>query len=232
MQLLSLIENSELITKEQYQKLTEIKDQILKSFNTVQVFRTQTEMEISILNDVNFPNPDSKYWQAVREQNVMFTELITLTFEYRRNQINICEIQESLETATGYKKDRLQIDLEEKEFTKLNMQRVSSDRIREILEWQAIKDKLELQLVASDTDVNEHQLISYTQRWIQQYIAMANTGSPAERWNLIGQLDKGLRLCIKNNLLEKVINIFDMTTKEWLTNKLIPEILGSDYNGR
>jgi hypothetical protein len=40
------------------------------AFHHVQMYRTQTEMEISVLSDVHFPTPDSKYWQTVREMNV------------------------------------------------------------------------------------------------------------------------------------------------------------------
>jgi len=54
-------------------------------------------------------------------------------------------------------------------------------------------------------DVNDHQLISYTQRWIQQMIAMGNNGSPPERWNLLGQLDKGIKMSVQKGVIEKVL---------------------------
>ena len=33
-----------------------------------QMFRTQTEMEFSVLNDAKYPTKAAKYWQCVREQ--------------------------------------------------------------------------------------------------------------------------------------------------------------------
>ena len=42
-------------------------------------------------------------------------------------------------------------------------------------------------------DVDNHQLVSYTQRWIRQAIAMGDNGSPAERQNLLGQLESGFK---------------------------------------
>ena len=41
-----------------------------------QMFRTETEMRVSVLNDLKHPTVAAKYWQAVREQNVMFEQLI------------------------------------------------------------------------------------------------------------------------------------------------------------
>jgi hypothetical protein len=46
-------------------------------------------MEVSVLDDVHFPTPDAKYWQSVREQSVHFSELIRLSFDYRRLLVDI-----------------------------------------------------------------------------------------------------------------------------------------------
>ena len=53
------------------------------------MFRTETEMRISVLNDLKHPTPGAKYWQAVREQNVFFEQMIFLSFDYRENDIEI-----------------------------------------------------------------------------------------------------------------------------------------------
>ena len=63
-------------------KLTE---ELKDAWNKRQVFRTETEMRFSVLNDGNFPTPASKYWQCVREQTMMLDNLIGLSFEMRRN---------------------------------------------------------------------------------------------------------------------------------------------------
>ena len=54
-------------------------------------------------------------------------------------------------------------------------------------------------------DVNNHQLISYTTRWINQSIQMGNNGSPSERQNLLGQLRSGILACINRGILNKVL---------------------------
>ena len=50
-----------------FKELTvELKD----TWNKKQIFRTETEMRFSVLNDLRYPTKASKYWQCVREQNV------------------------------------------------------------------------------------------------------------------------------------------------------------------
>ena len=57
-------------------------------------------------------------------------------------------------------------------------------------------------------DVDNHQLISYTQHWIGQSIVMRNNGSPAERQNLLGQLRAGILKCIDLGVLNEVLEKF------------------------
>ena len=212
---LDIIKSSNLISGTDIEKLSAIKPQLLHAYTHSQLFRTRTEMEVSVLNDVKFPTPDSKYWQAIREQSVMFEELFNLSFEYRKNNIEILKLQRQLQNEEDdLERELLQIEIEKKEFLKLNMERIAKERIRELVEWQDIKDGL--QIVCSPDDVNEHQLVSYTQRWINQLIAMGDSGSPPERWNLIGQLDKGIKECRKRGCLDKVYRAFDKNIIQFL----------------
>ena len=54
-----------------------------------QMFRTETEMRFSVLSDNKYPNNASKYWQSVREQNTHFENLMNLSFDYRKNDVEI-----------------------------------------------------------------------------------------------------------------------------------------------
>ena len=47
-----------------------------------QVFRTETEMRFSVLNDAKYGTNAAKYWQSVREQNPHFENLMMLSFDY------------------------------------------------------------------------------------------------------------------------------------------------------
>ena len=44
-------------------------EELRDSWTKKQVFRTETEARISVLQDMKYPNKASKYWQCVREQS-------------------------------------------------------------------------------------------------------------------------------------------------------------------
>jgi len=84
-----------ILSNNQIDILKKMKDNLLVHYETGQVFRSEVEMRFSVLNDTKFPTADAKYWQAVREQNVHFTNLIILGYEYDTEQIkikNICDL--------------------------------------------------------------------------------------------------------------------------------------------
>ena len=67
----------------------EMTGELRDTWTKKQMFRTQTEMEFSVLNDAKYPTNAAKYWQCVREQNVFLENLMSLSFEYRRNEVKI-----------------------------------------------------------------------------------------------------------------------------------------------
>ena len=96
------------------QFLESVKEELNDTWTKRQIFRTETEMRISVLNDVKFPTNAAKYWQAVREQGVMFENLVTLSFEFRRNEIDLERKQRELETITDeLDRAELQVDIDE-----------------------------------------------------------------------------------------------------------------------
>lgn len=214
--LLDTINQSQLLSKEDISGLEKISEELQGTFVKTQIFRTRTEMEISVLNDIKFPTPSSKYWQSMREQNVMFTELVTLSYEYRKNLIEIEILQRDIKREKdNLKEELLQIELERKTFVVRQHERVAKARIRELKNWSEIKEREARQMSNEDLEeVDNHQLIGYTKRWINQSIAMGGRGSPAERQNLLGQLRSGILTCIKNKVLSKVLEGFDPRTQK------------------
>ncbi len=125
-----------------------------------QVFRTETEMRFSVLNDFKYPTKAAKYWQCVREQNVYLENLMTLSFDYRRNDAKIKQLEKKLNKETDeYKKELYQIDLDEKTFAKAQMQLTAKDRMREIKLWSQLKKEND-DGSFDKQDVNTHQLES------------------------------------------------------------------------
>ena len=175
-----------MLVPEDVKFLEGVKEELNDTWNKRQIFRTETEMRISVLNDVKFPTNSSKYWQSVREQGVMFENLVTLSFEYRRNDIELERKHTELENATeDLERADIQVDIDECIYKKSNMEQVAKDRTREIEHWSRLKE--ELNDGTFDTEnVNTHQLESYHQRFQHQ----AQLGVPNDDGgkNLISQL--------------------------------------------
>jgi len=151
-----------------------------------QKFRTETEMVVSVLNDIKHPTPAAKYWQAIREQAVFYSELVSLSFSYRRNEIEIQKVEKQIAAETDELEiGLLQIDLEEKQFGKINMDGTAKDRIRELKLWDKILTTLDDG--SFDTqDVNTHQLESYTKEYEIKAKSVTAATPPGDANNILG----------------------------------------------
>jgi N-acetyl-beta-hexosaminidase len=153
-----------------------------------QMFRTQTEMEFSVLNDAKYPTNAAKYWQCVREQNVFLENLMSLSFDYRRNEVKIKRLEKKVAEETDELKIELaQIDLDEKRYTKASMQLTARDRMREIKLWSAYKTKYD-DGKFDTKDVNTHQLESYHLVMKNKAETLTQGSSQPEVFNVLGQL--------------------------------------------
>ena len=74
----------------------EMTEELRDTWTKKQMFRTETEMQFSVLNDAKYPTKAAKYWQCVREQNVFLENLMSLSFDYRRAEVRIKKLQEKL----------------------------------------------------------------------------------------------------------------------------------------
>ena len=163
-------------------------EELRDTWTKKQVFRTETEMRFSVLNDMKYPTPASKYWQCVREQNVYLENLMTLSFEYRRNEVKIKKLQEKLLTEEdALKKELYQIDIDEKNFSKASMQLTARDRMREIKLWSKLKKEADDGTFDKE-DVNTHQLESYHKIMINRKDTLTPGSSQPEVFNVLGQL--------------------------------------------
>ena len=194
----------------QFKGLTE---ELRDTWTKKQMFRTETEMSFSVLNDAKYPTKAAKYWQCVREQNVFLENLMTLSFEYRRAEVKIKRLQEKLNKEPHpLKKELLQIDIDEKVYNKASMQLVARDRMREIKLWSKFKKKFDDG--SFDTkDVNTHQLHSYHLTMKNKAETLTEGSSQPEVFNVLGQLQSIERIKKENGQLEQ--------TK---TNKLTHEL--------
>ena len=177
--------------------IPELKD----TWKKKQVFRTETEMRFSVLSDNKYPTRAAKYWQCVREQNTHFENLMHLSFDARKNDVEI----EKLRTKIKKEKDKLekqllQIELEEKVYSKASMELVAKHRMREVATWSKLKKEFH-DGSFDDRDVNTHQAQSYKIRLEHQKATLTPGSSQPEVFNVLGQLDTLNRVMKDGELL-------------------------------
>ena len=177
-----------------------------------QVFRTETEMRMSVLQDMKYPTKAAKYWQCVREQNVFLENLMSLSFDCRRSEAKVKWLEKKIETEEDeYKLEKYKIDLDEARYGLANMQLVARDRMREIKLWSTLKK--EFDDGTFDTKyVKRHQLESYHQIMKNKAQTLTSGSSQPEVFNVLGQL----------NTIERVKKSGEMiyNKKEQLTHDL------------
>lgn len=185
---------SEILDTGDFKSLVDLKDELKDTWHKKQVFRTETEMRMSVLQDAKYPTKAAKYWQCVREQNVFFENLMSLSFEYRKNEVEIKKLKKKITQETDLlEKELLEIELEEKLYGRANTELVAKDRMREINQWSQLKK--EYDDGSFDTkNVNTHQAESYKMMLTNKVKTLTPGSSQPEVFNAVGQLQTLERL--------------------------------------
>ena len=173
-------------------KLAGLVDELQETYSKRQIWRTQTEMMFSVLDDSKFTTPAAKYWQCVREQSVFYQELVQLTLDYRRNNIAILEIEEKLQGDDLNKFERMNLEVEYDSaiWARDGLQLAAKDRMRELDLWSQIKTALVEGNPEFDTeDVNTHQAESYLKRMENRKDTLTSGSQGAEVINVLGPLN-------------------------------------------
>ena len=190
----------------------EMTEELRDTWTKKQMFRTETEMQFSVLNDAKYPTKAAKYWQCVREQNVFLENLMSLSFDCRRSEAKVKWLEKKIETEQDeYKLEKYKIDLDEARYGLANMQLVARDRMREIKLWSTLKKEFD-DGTFDTQDVNRHQLESYHQIMKNKAQTLSSGSSQPEIFNVLGQL----------NTIERVKKSGEMiyNKKEQLTHDL------------
>jgi len=154
-----------------------------------QMFRTETEMRFSVLSDNKYGTNAAKYWQSVREQNTHFENLMRLSFEYRKNDVEIEKLQREIKKEKDPLEQELkQIELEENLYSRAGMELTAKARMREISTWSKLKKEFH-DGTFDDRDVNTHQAESYTHQLEQKKLTLTPGSSQPEVFNVLGQLE-------------------------------------------
>ena len=201
-----------ILDDDQFKQFKELTAELKDTWHKKQVFRTETEMRVSVLDDGRYPNKAAKYWQCVREQNVFLENLMGLSFDYRKNDIEIKKTHLKIEKEKDeLEKELLKIELDQKIYGKANMELTAKDRMREITLWSNLKKEFD-DGTFDTKDVNTHQLDSYHLIMKNKAETLTPGSSQPEVFNVLGQLQT----------IERVKKSGEMiyNKKEQLTNDL------------
>ena len=169
-----------------------------------QMFRTETEMRFSVLSDNKYGTKAAKYWQSVREQNTHFENLMQLSFDYRKNDVEIEKLEHKIidPNEDKFEKKLAKIELEEKLYGRANIELVAKARMREISTWSKLKKEFH-DGTFDDKDVNTHQAESYMHQLEQKKLTLTPGSSQPEVFNVLGQLETLKRIRKSGELLPK-----------------------------
>ena len=187
------------LDKSDLQSFKKLIPELKDTWTKKQVYRTETEMRVSVLNDFKRPTKASKYWQCVREQSSYFENLMALSFEYRDNDVDIEELEEQIKTEKNkYEKKRKQINLERKLWLRANMELTGKDRMRELNLWSKLKKELN-DGSFDDRNVNTHQFVALKKDLEHRVNTLNSASSQPEVFNARGQLETAKRLEKENS---------------------------------
>ena len=178
-----------ILDKEDVKDFKKLIPELQDTWMKKQMFRTETEMRFSVLSDNKYPTKAAKYWQSVREQNTHFENLVHLSFDARKNEVEIEKLQRDIKKEKDpIDKKMKQIELEEKLYGKAQMELVAKHRMREVATWSKLKKEFD-DGNFDKADVNKHQAHSYMLRLQHQKNTITPGTSQPEVFNVLGQID-------------------------------------------
>ena len=200
------IRDVSILEKDDMTSISKLTKELQRVFEVRQIWRTETEIRYSVLDDVNYPDSASKYWQCIREQNVFWENLVSLSCNYQKSQgeLDLLEIEYD-EIKGNNKKSNAQRKIKDAEIKQMqiglmNMRLQGHDRVREIKIWEQIKNELTAKEDFDINDVNKHQIKSYAKRWEQKMNLGAKSNNSAMFINSMTSLET-----MKKDLEEKKI---------------------------
>ena len=190
-----------LLDKSQASEFKKMVPELQDTWAKKQMFRTETEMRFSVLADNKYGKNAAKYCQSLREQHTHFENLMNLSFDYRKNDVEIKKLEREIKQEKDpLEKEMKQIDLEQKFYARANMELVAKARMREISTWSKLKKEFH-DGSFDDQDVNSHQAESYMHQLEQKKATLTPGSSQPEVFNVLGQLETLKRVRQSGELL-------------------------------
>jgi len=150
----------------------ELCEEVYKFFRTIPQGMTAFQIRNFALGDLEYPTPDSKYWQAKLFLYVRLQNIFSMHYDYRKRKARIrifkAKIEECLDKINGiskeYEKEMLnakaetyKIEIEENEYALMNITKTVNDIILEMKTFLNIMEELEPQLEFSKDNKEEQE---------------------------------------------------------------------------
>jgi len=247
---LSILKKTELVTNDDFEFLQEHSEEFQKRFESRGIFRSKTEMEASVLNDATHPTADSKYWQAIGEQNVQITELINLVYEAKKIhadhnllEAKIEELEYKLKSAQSFhakkieaKIEKKRIELEQSKFNIIQSEKTAKDRMREIRHWEGIIENLIPQLEFGTENFEAHHAKRYFLRYKNKVDNqhLAKSEDRLQNVNLLEGFAKSLQPQLESSAAENYKSLeeageSDPIAKKFFDHKVKKILIGAPH---
>ena len=110
--------------------IVELRAELTDTWTKKQIYRTEVEMQASVLNDFKFPTNASKYWQCIREMDTMFGALMSESFKLRLNKIETLKLERDLDKCDDeLDKMEIQVKLDMKLYSRANLEQQAKDQV-------------------------------------------------------------------------------------------------------
>ena len=86
---LDKIKSSSVLDNEDISSMLKMDKSMQHVFEKRQIYRTETEMKYSVLDELRCPTNSGKYWQIIREEFSMFNNLMQISFQYEDLNLNL-----------------------------------------------------------------------------------------------------------------------------------------------
>jgi hypothetical protein len=171
---LDIIKESKVLDAKDLSIIEKNKNELEEAHAKNQHYRTETEMNFSVLNDTKFPLPSSKYWQCIREQVMMYKNLCSNAFDLEikegQKELLEAEIKALDNSAIGKAQSKIKhAEIRKTELQILSVKHEAHYRAVEIKHWQKIKDKCAKEMTKEElSDVEVHQPHTFEIRWTKR----------------------------------------------------------------
>ena len=144
--ILSSVNKMEVISSEDSGFLQEHKEHLGKVLSKTHIWRTD-EQKLSIISDGFCPTLHAKFHQAILEQKVQFDQSLYLAKDFELAKLNLKEILLDLEELSDSPRDqikaeKLQIEIQFREYELQQMKTAMIYRMKEVKGWQNIQNGL------------------------------------------------------------------------------------------